>query len=588
MMHVFAILIVGIIAYVWLTRGFFSALLGMACVIAAGAIAFAAWEPAALYILDHAPRRGFLSFLRGAAWGLGLAGPFAVALAILRMATDAIVRHNAIVDDAVNMAGGALCGLVSGIITGGILLISGQMLHLPVDLWGYQPVDWASNGSVERRGGLIVPIDRLTARLYQRLSLTTFGTAHPLAHYYPDLEIVPSALRISYGERRLGEASITMRPADGRVVGRYAVAPEQPLPLEDLLRDRWMSPGERPRIPTTLDGRPYPPGSRLEGVVFRFGDGAKERNGQVVIQSPQVRLVCATPDHTDAATFFPVAVVSLNDAQEEQYVRFPLDGPRVAIPSRGGQTEVTMAFEFLVPPGLEPRFLYVKNARYPVAGRAPVRYPTTAARDAAIVSRELLAASAATVGDLDLTSAVVLQPLDRGLRFPSLIVSPALPFGIIIQRGRHGGLALDESGAIIDGIARLTRDQLAEPGLDRTLRVNTLAGTPETTLVIVDVSPESPATTLGRADDDQPPLLIDSRGRQYQAVGFVYRDSNEVHVRYTPGQPIRAAGELPPLTRSRRDQQLALIFRPTRAVTIEYFSVGPRVLAHYKGGLQLR
>ena len=65
--------VVILIAYTWLQRGFFSAVLHFACTIIAGAIAFALWEPVAFAIMDLAPQRGFATFLADNALGISLA-----------------------------------------------------------------------------------------------------------------------------------------------------------------------------------------------------------------------------------------------------------------------------------------------------------------------------------------------------------------------------------------------------------------------------------------------------------------------------------------------------------------------------------
>ncbi|MDI1290704.1 MAG: hypothetical protein PSX37_12235, partial [bacterium] len=77
-----AIAIMLLTAYIWLTRGFFSAFLHMICVVLAGGIAFAVWEPFAYLLLDKG------RFLESTAWCLGLALPFTAALLVLRLICD--------------------------------------------------------------------------------------------------------------------------------------------------------------------------------------------------------------------------------------------------------------------------------------------------------------------------------------------------------------------------------------------------------------------------------------------------------------------------------------------------------------------
>ncbi|MGA1517490.1 MAG: hypothetical protein ACO396_06925, partial [Phycisphaerales bacterium] len=71
MIVVLNLLILGLaalIAYWWASQGAFSALLHLLCVIAAGVLAFAVWEPVAIKLLGMGALSNF-------AWGLGLLAP---------------------------------------------------------------------------------------------------------------------------------------------------------------------------------------------------------------------------------------------------------------------------------------------------------------------------------------------------------------------------------------------------------------------------------------------------------------------------------------------------------------------------------
>src|SRR5882757_4289866 len=116
LMLLFTLAIVGVTAYIWCTRGFFSSLIHMVCVIAAGAVAFGVWEPVSYFLIKSFPERGFGSALGEMAWGLGLAVPFALTLAILRGVIDKLLPFNAQVEGPANYIGGVICGLVSGVI----------------------------------------------------------------------------------------------------------------------------------------------------------------------------------------------------------------------------------------------------------------------------------------------------------------------------------------------------------------------------------------------------------------------------------------------------------------------------------------
>lgn len=84
----FAILVVLLSGYVWMLRGFFSALLHLVCTVAAGAIAFGFWEVLANLLLDQG------GALENSAWGIGLALPFALSLIPIRIVFDKLIPAN--------------------------------------------------------------------------------------------------------------------------------------------------------------------------------------------------------------------------------------------------------------------------------------------------------------------------------------------------------------------------------------------------------------------------------------------------------------------------------------------------------------
>src|SRR5438477_11176095 len=136
-MNIAAVIIVLAVGYIWLTRGFFSALLHMVCVIAAGAIAFAFWEPLAYFLLGRFTTN---SGLQGVIWAISLVLPFAAALALIRVGFDKMIPWNVAVNDIANYIGGGVCGVISGIITAGILILGIGFLRIAPDEFGYQPL----------------------------------------------------------------------------------------------------------------------------------------------------------------------------------------------------------------------------------------------------------------------------------------------------------------------------------------------------------------------------------------------------------------------------------------------------------------
>ncbi len=282
-----ALVFVLIIAYVWLIRGFFSAFLHLLCVVIAGAIAFAAWEPLAYAILGSAGQGGTLE---GIAWAVSLAVPFAVSLALLRVAVDKLLPANVNLPAPLNYAGGGLCGLFSGVITSGILMLSIGFLRLDSELWMAKPINYHGQGSVVKDGGVFVPTDKVVARLYGHLSRAGFRSSSALADYYPDLEDVPHSMRLNFGE---GKARNTLRRRlQVRPAGRYTVTAKT---ARELLNDTLPGPDGKLQVEQNYvyaNGANVMDGDRIEGIVLAFDAGAKEMpEGKFNVGPGQIRLL---------------------------------------------------------------------------------------------------------------------------------------------------------------------------------------------------------------------------------------------------------------------------------------------------------
>lgn len=591
MMNIIAIALVAGIAYLWMTRGYFSAVLHMCCVLVAGAVAFGVWEPLSLLILEKSPERGFLSVLRDSAWAIGLIAPFALSLAILRPVVDKLLPLNAQVDTLVNYIGGGVCGAVSGLITAGIVIMGIGMLRLDSNLWGYQPLTIGSKGSIERTGKLVLPVDTLVAKLYGHVSVNTLSTNEPLAKWYPDLETIPGVLRMTAGD---GKDRNTLAPKDVNVYSRYALgkgrAGGNPT-LTDLLRDKWAAGGSQQVA--DVDGNAYPSGSHIEGFIVQFNAGAREKHGQIVVGNAQVRLLIedkSDPTSPTYATVYPIAVATRAVADQLMFGRFRLDAP-VFISAPGSGADTRMAFEFVIPPNFEPVALYVKNARLRLT---PIvkEYATTDERDEAIIRGEIFGVEApefvrSTPGSGSSGTRPPTTGPGRGPSSPSDFgITIDNRIGKTIQKGQERQLELD-GNSVMDGTSKFSVAELSQrTSITRELRVEKFLVTPESSIVKIDVGADSASSILGKtkalAEALMPPYIVDTNGTRYEAVGYVYEDQSIIEVRFTPGAPLRGLTELPVrLTRSRTDQKCTLVFRVNNGVQINRFMLGEEVVTEF-------
>ena len=588
-MVVFVYAIIGLCGYIWLTRGFFSALIHLVCTVAAGAIALAAWEPLGYLILGSASGRGF-EFLRDSAWGIALGVPFVIALVVLRLATNKLLIFNAQCDKVGDAVGGLVCGLGSGVITAGIFMLSVGMLRISPEALGTAPVSYSTQatarGAIEASpgffSGALLRADLLTAKFYSYLSRTTFRTSESLDKWHPDMADAVAANRLTYE----GKSRNTVKLEEFRVNGWYTIGLKREdgsfdpsytgKPIAQVLEDQWNGPAQGA---VDFEGERISNGY-VAGFQVQMQPGAREKVGSVLVGAGQVRLVVESLDGEDSEALFPVATVTAMDVtnlepgQEPAYARFRFDGNDVFLSSVGGASDTLMTFEFAVPSGYRPIGLYLKGARWEVPeGAPPKSLGTPSERDAEIVAR----------GGVYPTQNDAIAAIDP------VVASNAL--GFTIQSGSEQSLEIFEDGGqnwIRNGEQAYAKSQVAgrNAGMERSLQINRFEVGQDTALVKVNVSPNSPASILSEAaegvDPSQPLLLVDTNGTTYRPVGYIYQDNDRYKIRYTVGREITSLQELAQsgvaLSKSRGDQKLELIFRVTLGQRVSTFQIGGTVV----------
>ncbi len=585
-MIMFAVVMVVILAlaYVWVTRGFLSALLHMICVVLAGAVAFGMWETSAYFILSKTSNGA----LTGAAWAIALIVPFAVVTVLLRLVTDAVVRNNAQAPGALDYVGAGVCGLITGTITAGILVTGIGTTRVGSDFLGYQPLNY-DGGSIARTGGLLIPVDRMVGAFYGHTSEAAFSTGEPLAKYYPDPSHMGASLRMTDGE---GKARNTATPGDFSIAGSYVIGAGAGLPGNDLLKDQWNPAVHNAK---TIEGDSYSGSQKLLGVWIDPKPSMKERGGDIIFGEGQVFLV-AERANGERIIRHPVAVVSpAEPASEGKYGRWRFDAKVfVALP---GAAVSPMAFEFITPPDATPVAIFVKGVRENLDTIEPREFATTASRDAAIAGGSILPSGIAST-PLDASQAQTLgngrgQLDSSDLREDGVVVGSGLPLRIQLQKGGEGGLVLDEDNKIIGGENKFGK--IDTQGLSKELRVNQFGLRKGTVMVQIEVSQTKPGSLLGgamaAAERVLPPVVVDDRGTQYQAIGWVYRDRDMTYFRYTPDQPIRGLSELQDkgvaISRSRPDQELVLLFEVTENVNLTSFGMGGKEILSFSPALEV-
>jgi hypothetical protein len=584
MIHLVVIAIVGIIAYIWASRGFFSAFLHMLCVIVAGAIAFAIWEPISLLIMGSDDSGS--GWLTDMSWTIGLIVPFALILTVLRLSLDKLIPFNVDLDGVSNLVGGGVCGLVSGVLTAGILLIGGSYLRMGTELMGFNSVRYESNGSIVRQGSVIPPVDRIAGAVFSTLSNTTWRplSGDSLAKWRPDLADAGHMLRVTFPSPE-GGGRQSIKPEAAEVLNRYTYSPRDP---KELTQDTF-DPGRNQNY-AYLDGTAMSAGqTTIEGFVVRFKAKAKEKSGRIVVGNSQVRLIAEANDGGPSMSITPMALISQAAGDKPAMGRWRFDSQNVFIASVGGQDDAPMVFEFPVPKTHRPIGLEVKGVRYDVSTMKPfATFDTMTARDGAIRSRTI--ASTTNQSKLD-SSRAVIYPVDPNNAESFIKAGDNIFQGVVLQKDDIGGLEIITEGQnnfINGGTHKFSNNALSKNiGVDRKLQVRRFAATEDTQIVQVVFDSRNDqfgrlSTAAADIDTKQPPVLLDNNGTPYTPVGYMYRDLSETWFHFTPQSPIGSVDELPSLSRSSPERMLVLIYRVSKNVKVDRFIVGDKVVATFK------
>jgi hypothetical protein len=541
------------------------------CVFFAGAIAFAVWEPLSMILLGLSD----MPLVEGIAWGASLILPFVIMMIVFRVITDKVVKANIKSASAVDYAGGAVFGLISSGLTAGIVLIGIGYMRLPSTFLGYQPVYYTSDrsgaGSLVKNDKLWLPVDSITAMVYSSLSEGAMSSSQSLKKWYPDLTLTGFASRINPGE---GAARNAITSDAFKVMSSYTIGDANGAgsSKSDVV-------GEHSFV--DINGKAITPqmAGHVAGYVVEFGPEAKEKGskgGQVVISNGQIRLLTEKSDGS-TSTIFPIAAIS-ESSKQGQYGRWLFDSEDLFITSTGGKSRVPMGFEFFVPADETPVALFVKNIRIPVDSiSATNEFATASAREKLVRSGELLTGQRVK-REFDLSEAVKI--VDRGTARFGETLGTVIPSQLVKQRG----MTINDDNEVTGGKATFSDEEIGRSNTPQTkaLRVEKFAYGNTQRMVQVSVGSSEAGGFLSeaanKAEVDEPFMLIDTEGNEYEAVGYIYQDTNTklYEVRYTPGSTMSGMNEagLPNISRSKEGQNLTLIFLVSLGVDIQYYTIG--------------
>ena len=253
----------GLIAYWWANQGLYSAVLHLMCVICAGVLAFASWEPVT-NIFAGVP--ALLAYSKG----IGLLLPFAMYLFVLRLLADKLAPDNLNFPHWANLTLGGAFGVASGVLTVGIALIGIGHTHSSRDILGVTGAARTPNAAGQPKldtTALWVPMHIMAGNFYAMLSGGSFAPTLgrvSLASEYPLI-----------GQQALGLHRDTYSKA-GRLA-RTTAAPNSIRIESAILTSDFQLPDKR-NINAYL-------------VNVRFDSGASTEGQGFAISASQLRLV---------------------------------------------------------------------------------------------------------------------------------------------------------------------------------------------------------------------------------------------------------------------------------------------------------
>ena len=523
-----------LIAYWWANQGVFSSILHFVCVACAGAMALALWEPVTVnYLLTGG---GFDDY----AWGMSLGGMFVVFLLLFRLAADKLAPSNLEFPQWANYAVGGAFGLLSGMLTLGITIISAGFIQSTTELGGFIGFarDQGAGGAPARIQSMWLPVASFTEGFYSTLSKGALSPMRQtaLALYYPRLaDMALSAHRDSYG--------------DG--AGKTSISPKS-IQLSQLALD-----------PSYRNGDGSQGAYALDVTVDASGfDGGE----QFTLSSAQVRLIGGGPK---AHTAHPTQWVQPNEAGEPTLYAFDdLTNYASSVPGRQS-VDLTLVFPVSALSGETPRFVQVKGLR--------MALPEIKQVQAALVG------GAGSGGGSAAQASSAVQSSGAPM-VPDLVERKNSIMPAQLSTNQVSGLEILENnqGNWISG----GRAEFPKGGAGSISRANRIRGfyaDKGTQIVMLDISrgqglPVNVYDGPLAADKGASLTLVDSQGNTYRPCGYVWEKRDKVELFYDTKQLLGSLDQLPKLPSS-GDHILKLVFKVPEASTIVGVMVGDTVVA---------
>ncbi|RPG19380.1 MAG: CvpA family protein [Phycisphaera sp. TMED9] len=510
---VFALLCVYWFAF---KEGFFSSVVHLLCVIVAGALTFAFWEPLALAMLDSSGAREW-------AWGVSFLALFSIFLFILRLSANFAIPEKINFPNLVDMLGGGVTGACTGVLTVGMLMLG--VGFLPVgDLGG---VGFRRDGSGQpTTRGTVVPFAAMTERFYAGLSKGAFApmtNSGNLAASYPEIARQAWALQRDTDER--GRIELTAAPSD-LTVG------------------------------TPYKGAFGKSGEEFYVVPVKVSKSGFHRGASFVLSASQARLVGAASGKQTAKSVFPTQ-------WREGGKVYPFDGQTNYATNLPGAQEVALQLAFPAGKleGQTPSFLLFKGLRVPLG---------PASDDVAVLG------SGGNGGGAiyDKNAPFVPAPyVETGTQLGVLFNKNDAPSGMEISDGAVTFAdGVDVPSYTQGNPSRSLRvERVYELPGTKVVRVDVSRGKSP-----IDIWGDVRNT----AGEDAKLVIVDSDGNTYDAIGWLHKKTSDrlMHIKVDDRNGVDSIGAVPMLSSAGKDS-LVLLFRVPKGRDVKAIMLGDKTIA---------
>lgn len=534
MLIIFNIIVVALaalIAYWWAHQGIFSSLLHCVCVIAAGAVALAVWEPITVNLL----LRG--SDMDDYMWGTSLVVVFALCLLLFRVGMDKLARANVNFPSWANYTFGGLIGAVSGILTMGMLLIGMGFLQSTTELMGFIGHARGANGQVSRQNSIYPPMHEWTAGFYNMLSGGAFEPwgSRPMREVYPDVAM--QAMSLHRDSFSLGTAKTSLAPNGAKIIGFFVSKESQP-PV-------------------------YMVQVEFEQPAYDTPDGI------LTVSASQVKLIGApTEGRKSVPGAFPTQWSQLNAAGIPTTYLF--DDATNYAQNVPGQQRAMMLFEFPAAPFADrpPKFVRIKGLRF----RLPAPVEMTSSQLTAIRS---------TLRDPNAVQVAIDPGAPRMSKGDISIDNSIMPVQITTNQMAS---MRERDNFLTEGRESFPKGNFGGGG--RQLRVKGVLEPEGTRIVKVNISRKKSSVDVygdlleevKALPDTARPYLLDDKNGQYMPIGYIWEKPVDVEIFLDRTNGVPSKKDLPPQP-SAATHTVHLYFAITKGARIKAFMLGDLTIA---------